>query len=126
MTQGNVTNFSLSQSGQPFAVPNGANVAAGSTLTVAYSIAGAPTTMGIFIEGVKTSAGGSVALLDTYSSTANVSARSVGINDIYDSFKVTATWTGGANVRVAASISANGPGLAWNSSSLPAVQNRSF
>jgi hypothetical protein len=126
MTQGNLTTFALSQSGQPFAVPNGANVAAGGSLVVNYNISGAPSSMTVYIEGVKNSSGGSVALLDTYSSTANVSARSVGINDIYDSFKVTATWTGGANVRVAASISASGPGLAWNSGTLPAVQNRSF
>jgi hypothetical protein len=126
MTQGNLTNFSLSQSGQPFAVPNGANGAAGSSLTVSYTISGSPASMSIFIEGLKTSAGGAVALLDTYASTSNVASRSISLSDSYDSFRFSGIWGSTPGVSVACAISASGPGLSWNSGTLPAVQNRSF
>ncbi len=121
MTQGNLTSFVLTQSGQPFNLPNGMNVASGGSLTVNYTPTGNPATLAIFIEGIKR-ATGECFLIDSYESTANAVARSVSLSDTFDSFRITPIWAGGSGVSVAASIAASGPGPSFDSTLLPAVQ----
>lgn len=60
-------------------------------------IAGSPATVSIVIQGCMT--GGTCDTLDTYTTVANA-IRSPSISKVYDSFSVTASWTGGTNVKV--------------------------
>jgi hypothetical protein len=90
--------FALQASGQPFKVPNGLLQNSGN-LGAVYTVSGAPATLSIVVEGIKNAAG-TVVLLDTYTGTTSTT-RSIALSDTYDSFRVTAIWTGGLNVQVA-------------------------
>jgi hypothetical protein len=59
-----------------------------------------------------------VALLDTYSGTTNTT-RVVSLSDAYDSFQITATWTGGNNVAISVSASSSRPGPSFQTQSSP-------
>ena|ERR1019366_2307737 len=115
------TSFTISQSGQPFVVPN--HLVA-TSIVINYVIAGAPDSLVISVEGI-INASGDVAVLGSYSGTSN-SSQTITLGATYDRFRVTATWTGGANVSVSGTLTSTGPGPTWSASSLPAVQNRPF
>jgi hypothetical protein len=116
------TAFTLAASGQPFTVLN--HLAAATSITIAYVIAGAPTSLVITIEGIQNSTG-DVQVLDSYSGVSNTT-RTVNLSAVYDAFKITATFTGGQNVSIGAILTSTGAGPAWSASSLPAIQNRPF
>lgn len=116
------TSFFLDQSGKPFSIQN--HLVAASSLTAIYTITGAPATLTVVIEGMK-NASGVAAIVDSYVGTANTT-RTITLSDTFDWFRLTATWTGGKNVSVAASLTSTGPGPTWSASSLVAFQNRPF
>jgi len=116
------TSFSLVQSGAPFVVPN--HLVDATSISIAYVIAGAPLTMRIVVEGIK-NASGAVAVLDSYVGTSNVS-RSITLSDTYDRFKITAYWSGGKGVSLAATLTSTGAGPTFSTTSLSAVQSHSF
>jgi hypothetical protein len=116
--------FTLSASGQPFKIPNGVVASSGGSLSIAYTINGAPAALTITVEGLKT-ATGDAGVLDSYVGTANTT-RTINLSDTYDYFRVTATWTGGAHVSVGANMTSTGPGPTFSSTSLPAVQTTSI
>jgi hypothetical protein len=101
------TSFTLSASGAPAMIPNGVNVASGGSISVSYTIGGAPATLTITIGGIKAS--GDAAVLDSYTGTTNTT-RTVNLSDTYTFFRVTAVWAGGQNVSVGSSVSTSGPG----------------
>lgn len=74
-------------------------------------ITGVPATVSIVISGCKN--GGTCNTLDTYTTVANA-IRTPSISGVYDYFKVSASWTGGASVSVTinttVTIAANGFG----------------
>ncbi len=117
-----VKTFTLGSSGTPFVATN--DLVAASSIGVVYTVAGAPATLTIVVEGIK-NATGAVYVLDSYVGTTNTT-RTITLNDTYDRFRVTAYWTGGSKVSVNASLSSTGPGPTWSASSLAAVQSRSF
>ncbi len=101
--------FSLVQSGYPFSVQNAVAIASGGTLTVAYTVSGSPSALSIVVQGIKNASGNSV-VLDTYVGTSGTT-RTISLNDTYDSFTVTATWTDPTNkTSIAVSMTAAGPG----------------
>jgi hypothetical protein len=103
-----VVQFSLPRSGIPFVVQNAVNIQSGGSLSITYTVSGAPATLTITVEGCK-NASGDVAVLDSYVGTANTT-RAVSLSDTYDYFQITAVWTGGSNVNVSASLSFTGSG----------------
>ena len=116
------TSFTLVQSGQPFVIPN--HLVDTASITISYTIAGAPATLTIVVEGI-VNASGVVAVLDTYTGTTNTT-RTITLSATFDRFRFIATWTGGKNVSVGATLVSSGPGPTWSASTLPAVQNRPF
>ncbi len=78
------------------------------SLSITYVIAGSPASLTITVTGVKNAAG-ECQLLDSYSGTTSTS-RTINLTDTYDSFKLTAVWTGGSNVSVGAALSSTGAG----------------
>jgi hypothetical protein len=112
--------FSLTQSGYPFSVPN--EMQNTGNLSVTYTPAGGPTSLSISIEGIVNSTG-SVHVLDSFSGTTSTT-RSVSLGGVlYDSFKFTPMFSGGNNVLIAANVTSSGAGEVFSSSSLPAVQS---
>jgi hypothetical protein len=99
--------FSLIQSGYPFSVQNSVGIASGGTLSITYTITGAPATLTLYVQGVKNAS--SPVVIDTYIGTANTT-RSISINDTYDYFVVLPQWTGGLNVTVTVTVSFGGSG----------------
>jgi hypothetical protein len=113
--------FTLSQSGSPFVVPN--HLVA-TSIDIAYTVAGAPDSLSVVVEGL-VSATGEVAVLDTYTDVVDTT-RTITFSDPYDRFRVTSFWSGGVNVSVGAVLTSSGPGPTWSASTLPAIQNRPF
>jgi len=107
------------ESGFPMTVPNTTNVSSGS-ITASYTISGSPSSMSIFIEGQNSN--GTVVVLDTYNYSAGDTTitRSISISAVYSNFRITPTWVG-SNVSVTGSLSAQGNGPQFTSSSLSAV-----
>src|ERR1700722_16865621 len=92
-----------------------------SSLTVNYVPSGSPAALTVTIEGI-VNASGDVAVLDSYSGTTNTT-RTVSLGGVsYDSFRFTASWTGGNNVSVGGSVASTGAGPQFNSNSLTAFQ----
>jgi hypothetical protein len=131
-TQSQSTQFVLTVSGSAAKVLNNVYQSSGN-ITVNYTIAGAPATMSIVVEGIagpKTGQGndygaqaGAATVIDTYSSTSSVSNRSVALNGVqYDSFNVIASWTGGKGVTINGSLQMTGSGPTWSSSTLGSIQ----
>ena len=128
----NNINFVLDASGFQLNLPNAVYQASGN-LVVGYTIAGAPSSMVITVEGISSPAtnaandygaqAGSPVVLDTYSSTSNTSGRTIAVSSLFDSFRITGTWAGGNNVTVQGSLQMTGAGPTWNSESLPALQS---
>jgi hypothetical protein len=90
-----IVSFNIAQSGQPVSIPNSVQVGSGSTLVLTYSINGAPLTLTITVEGIVNSTGDSV-VLDSFSGNTNTT-RTLNLTATYDSFAITATWTGGSS-----------------------------
>jgi len=132
MSETNNINFILDASGFQLNLPNAVYQASGN-LIVGYTINGAPSSMTITVEGISSPAtnaandygaqAGSPVLLDTYSSTANTSNRTIAVSSLYDSFRVTGKWAGGNNVTVNGSLQMSGAGPTWNSETLPSFQS---
>lgn len=133
MSESSLTNFVLETSGKPVVLSNAVYQASGSLL-VNYSVNGGPSSLTITVEGLNspaTSASndyghqpGSPVSLDVYSSTSSTTNRSIALNSVlYDSFRITATWTGGQNVTISGSMTMSGGGPTWNSETLPSVQS---
>src|SRR5665213_2717007 len=101
--------FTITQSGQSYLLVN-PTTNNSTALSVSYTFSGAPASGGVSIEGINNSLGGTVAVLDTYASVSNTTGRSVNVTANYDSFKFTATWTGGLNVLVGVVVASIGPG----------------
>jgi hypothetical protein len=129
-TQASSISFVLDASGYPRTIPNAVAQASGN-LTVSYAVSGSPVSLTILLEGLSnpdtanTYSGaqpGSPTLLDTYSSTSSVSGRSVSVSQLFDSFRVTASWTGGNNVQIAVTLSTSGASTVFTSTSLSAIQ----
>jgi hypothetical protein len=99
--------FSLIQSGYQFSVQNSVAIASGGTLTVAYVVSGAPSTLTLYVQGVKNAS--SPVVIDTYSGLTSVT-RTINISDSYDYFVVLPQWTGGNNVTVTVTVTFSGPG----------------
>jgi len=107
--QQSILNINLSISGQPVFVHNSVNIQSGGTLKAAYAVKGAPATLTVTVQGVKNATGDQI-VLDSYTGTADTT-RSISLTDTYDSFLVTAVWTGGtSSVGVNATISSTGAG----------------
>jgi hypothetical protein len=131
MSQSNSTNFILETSGYQVVIPNSVFQSTGN-LTVNYVVNGSPATLTITIEGLYSPATalandygpqpGTPIVLDTYSSTSNAVNRSVSVSQLFDAYRVSASWSGGKNVSVNAGLQTSGPGPSWNSESLPAMQ----
>lgn len=68
-----------------------------STVSFEEIIAGSPATVSVIIQGCKV--GGTCDTLDTWTTVAN-SIRKPTITTVYDTFTITATWTGGTNPSV--------------------------
>jgi hypothetical protein len=86
--------ITVSGTSQPFPNSNG-------SMQVSFEekIAGAPSTISIVIQGCKL--GNTCDTLDTYTTVANaIRPPSSSLTKVYDSFVVTASWTGGSNVVV--------------------------
>jgi len=114
--------FTLTQSGFPFLIRNA--LADSSSITLVYTVSGAPTSLVITIEGI-VAASGTVQVLDSYSGTANTT-RTVNLSAVYDAFKISAIFGGGKNVSVAATLTSTGAGPTFSTTSLSAVQSHSF
>jgi hypothetical protein len=109
MTQSASSSFVFAGPGVPVALQN--HLLDTGSLTVNYTVAGSPATLSIVVEGIILADGGSVAVLDTYSTAASVSNRSISLNSVsYDWFKITASWTGGSNVAISGSMQSSGSG----------------
>jgi hypothetical protein len=81
-----------------------------SSLTVSYTITGAPASISIVVEGIVLANGGASTVLDTYSSTSNTSGRSINLTATFDWFRVTVNGAGGQNVSVSGSLASSGSG----------------
>lgn len=87
-------NIAVSGTSQPFPNSNGAM-----QVSFEEKIAGSPSTILIVIQGCKL--GNTCDTLDTYTTVANaIRPPSSSLTKVYDSFVVTASWTGGTNVVV--------------------------
>jgi hypothetical protein len=108
-------NITVSGTSQPFPNSNGA-------LHVSFEelIAGSPATVSIVIQGCQV--GNTCETVDTYTTVANA-IRSPSLTKVYDSFLVTASWTGGTNVAVTinATLSTANGGTATSGGSVTAV-----
>lgn len=120
--------FNINASGSSVVIPNGS--CATSNLAVSYNSAGSISGLSFTIEGIVSPAtaasdygpqpGSPVAL---YSNNASsVSNASVSLSSVlYDSFRVTASWSGQGSV--SGSLTAtSAPGRSFTSKNLPAVQ----
>ena len=110
-----ILNITIGNSGQFVFVPNPAQVLSGDTLQTAYTfyytgvnstLAGAPRSATISVQGVINATGDAV-VLDTYTGTANTS-RSISLSANYDSFILTGTWVGGYRVSVGCMVTSIG------------------
>jgi len=116
----NITSTALNlESGFPMTVPNTTNISSGS-ITASYVISGSPSSMSIFVEGQNSN--GTVVVLDTYNYSAGDTTitRSISISAVYSNFKITPTRTG-SGISVTGSLSAQGNGPSFTSSSLSSV-----
>ncbi len=89
------------------------------SISVAYKISGAPTSLSVSVSGMKNSQ--ECELLDTYSGTTDTT-RTITLSDNYTAFRFVAVFAGGQSVSVAASVTATGSGPTFSTTSLPAVQ----
>lgn len=114
--------FQLNMPGQPFLISNmGLQASNTSTLTIGYTILGAPSTISLSVEGLS-NASGDVSVLDTYSTVSNTTRTITPLGATFDNFTVTGTWTGGTNVAVNATFSTTGAGASFSSSlDLPVI-----
>lgn len=90
-----VLSIPIVQSGQPVFIPNFLLTGSGSSIQFAYAVNGAPDSLTITVLGLKNASGESP-VLDTYTGTTNTT-RTISLTDTYDSFLVTATWSGGTS-----------------------------
>jgi hypothetical protein len=126
-TQAQSVSFTLDQSNKPFQLQNGLLA---STATVNYVITGAPATMAITVESLANQAGAdqnlemssNLGVLDTYSSTSNISGRSVTLTGTPTWLQFTANWTGGSDVMVTVTVTSSGAGPTYSNSTAPLVQ----
>jgi hypothetical protein len=116
--------FQLNMPGQPFLISNmGLQASNTSTLTIGYTIQGAPTTISLSVEGLL-NAQGDVSVLDTYSSVSNTTRTITPLGATFDNFTVCGTWTGGTNVAVNVVFSTTGGGAAYASNlDLPVIHS---
>jgi len=109
--------FSLSETGQQIVIPNLATqVANTGSLSVSYSYSGTPTSITIAIEGL-TNNGGTIAILDSYSGTVNVSNRSVslaGLVSNYDAFRISGIWIAPTGFNVSGTMGFSGTGSTFS------------
>jgi hypothetical protein len=128
-TETSSISFTLEASGQPINIPNGTFQQTGN-ITVSYTIAGGPTSMELFVEGINspetanTDYGhqpGTPTLLDSYVGTSNTT-RTIALSALYDSFRVTAIYSGGTNVTVSGNLAASGAGAVFSSANIPSIQ----
>jgi O-acetylhomoserine/O-acetylserine sulfhydrylase-like pyridoxal-dependent enzyme len=124
MSQQLQVSFQLNMPGQPFLISNmGLQASNTSTLTIGYTIQGAPTTISLTVEGLS-NAQGDVSVLDTYSTVANTTRTITPLGATFDNFTVTGTWTGGTNVMVNVTFTATGIGASFSSSlDLPVIHS---
>src|SRR6266705_5828916 len=108
MSQSQVVQVTLDASGQTLKLLNA--LLATTSLEIDYTINGSPATIKLVLAGGKND--GSSDTLDTYTVVANA-ARTVVLAKTYDFFLLTATWTGGGSVTVAATLKTSGAGAAF-------------
>jgi len=105
MSQSQSINFLLDQSGAFRTFDN--TLADATSLELDYVISGAPDTISLVLEGLNTD--GTVNILDTYTTVADT-VRTVSLAKTYASFRLTASWTGGAKVSVNTVMKTTGSG----------------
>lgn len=125
MTQQVQASLQLNTSGQPFIIPNmGLQASNTSTLTIGYTILGAPTIISLSVEGLLL-AQGDVSVLDIYSSVSNITRTITPLGSTFDNFTVTGTWVGGTNVMVNVVFTTTGAGAAFSTTlDLPNLHNQ--
>lgn len=117
-----IANFFFDTSGQPLVIPNATN--ASGSLLVSYEFENLPASSQISIEGIIDAIGATV--LDTYTDNVSVSNWSVALNGVqYDRWRIVATWSGGTEVIINGSLSAQGSGPEFSPADLSAIQTYS-
>jgi len=103
-----VLSIPIQQSGVPASIPNFLRAISGGSVQFSYVVNGNPDSLTIAVMGYKNASGESP-VLDSYTGTANTT-RTISLTDTYDSFLVSATWTGGTNPNVVVTVTMTGSG----------------